>query len=151
MNYIRYQPLSLVRELQQELFPLLCLKERAESVNNPLWAPEVDVKIQDNKLWVMMDVPGVETKDINIEVHDNVLSIEGERQEEQKESQANFYKVERKRGKFLRQIALPYPVEETKIQAKIKNGVLTIELPQLVEKQQRKRRVSETGSIKQLC
>lgn len=143
MNYIRYQPLSLVKELQQELFPLFYLKESRAESSGQLWAPEIDVKVQDNKLLVIMDVPGVEAKDINIEVQENMLTVEGERKEEQVEKQPQFYKAERRSGKFLRQISLPYPVEDTKIVAKMKNGVLTLELPRLEEKPQRRIQIAE--------
>lgn len=146
MTHTRYQPISFVHELQREFFPFLYGGKEEPNVTQKrsLWTPKVDIKEEEKKFIVLMDIPGVESKDIDIEVEGEFLTIKGERKAEQEETQQNYYRMERYTGKFYRQLALPKSIDAAKIQAKIKNGVLVIDLPKQDEgKQQHKIQVEE--------
>lgn len=85
---------------------------------------------EDNKnLYVRIEVPGLETKDIHLSLEDNYLVIEGNKHYEHQEDNNNFHLMECAFGHFARSIYLREAVDETKISAKCKNGVLTVILP----------------------
>jgi HSP20 family protein len=142
---MRY-PGSLLRELQQEFMPFLIgvSPKAKEAPTAVTWEPKVDVKETAEAFILYMDIPGIEAKDIHIEMEDNILSIKGERKLNQEEKSENYYHLERNSGKFYRKFTLPESIDETKILAKVKHGVLTLHLPKAQEsKIQRKINVEE--------
>lgn len=149
MAMIRYhQPSSVLRELQQELFPLLSAWSDAQSQTQPLeglgWIPKVDIKEEDKEFVVYADIPGVNPNEIEIEMEGNSLIIKGERKSEKEEKGKGYYRSECTTGKFYRQFTLPESVDSAKIHAVSKHGVLTIHLPKAEEgKHQRKIKVQE--------
>ena len=88
----------------------------------------MDVVETDKSFEVKIDVPGVETKDIDITLVDNLLTIRGERQSAIEESDDNFYCTERSFGSFVRRVELPSEVDAKHVDAKIENGVLCLQL-----------------------
>ena len=94
-----------------------------------VWAPLVDVYESNDKITVRAEIPGLEPKDIHVSLTGNVLTIEGEKQQEKEEGNENYHRVERYYGSFKRDIELPAEVVGENIEAFHKNGVLTIELP----------------------
>lgn len=90
---------------------------------------DLDMSETKNAVNIVMDVPGVDEKDIEVSLSNGALEISGHREEESEEKEENFHRVERSYGAFRRRIALPCEVEEDKIQAKLKKGVLKIKLP----------------------
>ena len=97
------------------------------SSNN--WTPSVDISEDDNKYSVSADLPGVDKKNVHINVKENVLTVTGERIVENSADSANYHRRERLSGTFKRCFRLPELVIEDKISAKFKNGILTIDLP----------------------
>jgi HSP20 family protein len=97
------------------------------------WAPAVDIQEKDDRYVVQADLPGMSKKDIHINVKDNVLTIEGERKYEKEDKRDNYHRIERSYGTFKRCFRLPEEVQENKITAKFKDGVLTIDLPKAEE------------------
>ena len=91
----------------------------------------LDVSETDNEFTVTADLPGLEEKDINVEVSNNILRIGGEKKLDHEEKGKNFHRIERVSGSFDRSIQLPSPINEENIQASFKNGVLTITLPRV--------------------
>ncbi len=89
----------------------------------------------DGKLTVRADLPGMEKDDINVEIKDNRLTIQGERKNELEEEKEGFYRSERSYGGFCRSLALPENANIDDANATFKNGVLevTIATPQLAE------------------
>ena len=85
-----------------------------------------------------MDIPGMEAKDIDIQVNANVLTVSGERKEEREEKGKTYHRVERRVGAFSRSVTLPCPVKEDAVDAQYKNGILTIKLPKTEEAKARK-------------
>ena len=93
------------------------------------WTPVLDFSETKEFFFVNMEVPGLDPKDIKISMQDHILTIYGERKKEEEEKDERFYRIERSYGTFTRSIRLPMPVEENKVNALFKNGVLTISIP----------------------
>jgi HSP20 family protein len=93
------------------------------------WTPVLDFSETKEFFFVNLEVPGLDPKDIKISLQDHILTIYGERKKEEEEKDERFYRIERSYGTFTRSIRLPMPVEENKVNAVFKNGVLTISVP----------------------
>jgi len=91
--------------------------------------PRVDVLEKGSNVIVKAELPGVAPDDIHISVDGTVLTIAGEKKQEQETKDDEYYRLERSYGSFQRVVALPSRVNEEKAKARYKNGVLTIELP----------------------
>ncbi len=93
------------------------------------WMPTVDVSETEREIIVNAEVPGVEAKDIDVNLVGDVLTIKGERKREHEEKEENFHRIERSYGSFYRSLRLPSEVDGEKIMASYKKGVLRISLP----------------------
>ena len=93
------------------------------------FAPAFDVSETENELIVKAEVPGMDKKDINVNLSDGLLTITGEKHHEKKEESEKYHCFERRYGKFSRTMRLPSEVETEKVDAMYKDGVLTITLP----------------------
>jgi len=97
------------------------------------WAPRIDVKETKDAYEVMADLPGLKKEDIEISLHENVLTLKGERKHEEKKEGENEYFVERNHGSFCRSFQIPSKVKTEEINANYKNGVLHLTLPKAEE------------------
>jgi HSP20 family protein len=91
--------------------------------------PSVDIKEDDKQIVLTSDLPGIDQKDIKVTVEDGTLTLSGERKFEKSTDEENFHRVERSFGSFERSFSLPETVDEDKIVASYKNGVLELTLP----------------------
>lgn len=91
--------------------------------------PKLDIAETDNAYEVTADLPGVEEKDVDVSVAEGVLRIKGERKSEKEEKKKSYHRIERSFGRFERAIALPEGVDQDKIAATFKQGVLHVSLP----------------------
>ena len=89
----------------------------------------VDVYEKDNNIVAEMQIPGVDPKEINISIENNLLRVSGSRKEEKEEKKKNYYRKEIRKGAFERIVRLPAEVEEGKAEAEYKDGVLKIIVP----------------------
>lgn len=92
------------------------------------WAPRLDVSESKDAVVVKAEVPGLEPKDIEISLQGDLLTIKGEKKQEKEEKGERYHRVERSWGAFARAIRLPVPVDTEKVDAKFKNGLLTVTL-----------------------
>jgi HSP20 family protein len=90
------------------------------------WAPSVDVLQKDGDLVVRAEMPGVKPEDVEVAVHNGVLTISGERKIDQEEERAGYYVRELRHGSFRRSMLLPEGVEEEKIHARYQDGILEV-------------------------
>ncbi|HEY9112475.1 MAG TPA: Hsp20/alpha crystallin family protein [Rhodanobacteraceae bacterium] len=102
------------------------------------WAPRVDICEEDTRFVIEADIPGVDPKDIEINMDKGVLSIRGERKSERKVEEGNYTRVERSHGVFHRRFALPDSANPDGISATGRNGVLEISIPKRPETAPRK-------------
>ncbi|HXH08499.1 MAG TPA: Hsp20/alpha crystallin family protein [Alphaproteobacteria bacterium] len=102
------------------------------------WSPPVDIYETDTALVMKAELPGFSKDDIQIELKDNTLVIRGERKREDEVKEGSFHRMERVYGAFQRSFLLPTTVDQGKVQAVYKDGVLELRLPK-VEAAQPKR------------
>jgi HSP20 family protein len=93
------------------------------------FTPAFDVSETENELIVKAEVPGMDQKDIDINLSDGLLSITGEKKHEKEDKNENYHCVERHYGKFSRTMRVPFEVEADKVDATYKDGVLKVTLP----------------------
>ncbi len=108
----------------------------------PLHSPRLDMVEEGNNIVVTTDLPGMDEKDIEITVHDNILRLTGEKKEEKEEKHKDYYRKERYIGKFERSEALPCEVKSDKATAMFKNGVLKITLPKVEPTQKQVQKIN---------
>ncbi len=97
------------------------------------WTPALDLFEEKDNLVVKVELPGMKREDIDVSLHENGLSISGERKGEEKHKDAEVYRTERFVGRFQRTVALPTAVAADKVKAQYKDGILTITLPKTEE------------------
>ena len=90
--------------------------------------PPVDIYEDQQGIQLKLEVPGIDEKDLNINVENNVLTVSGERKFENEQKEENFHRIERRYGSFTRSFTLPNTVDTEKITADYSNGVLNIHL-----------------------
>jgi HSP20 family protein len=132
MNLVRWNPfgeMSLLQNQVNRLFDTALQGWPDESNGTTSWIPAADIYESDNEIVVNLDLPGVDPKMVDLRVENNVLSIRGERQFDEKQNKENFHRVERSYGPFARSFTLSTSVDPDKIRADFKAGVLRITLP----------------------
>lgn len=100
--------------------------------------PAIDLYEEDDKYIVKADLPGVTEKDVELTLHDNVLTIKGQKETHKEEKKKNYYRSERIYGEFSRSITIPGKIDSDKIAAEFKDGVLSIVLPKKEESKTKK-------------
>jgi HSP20 family protein len=103
--------------------------------------PRVDVKETDGEYEVSAELPGMDEKDVELTLADNVLTIRGEKKTEREKKDQDYYLSERSFGSFRRTIPLPAEVDQDKVEAHFKNGVLAVRLPKSAEAPAKTRRL----------
>ena len=102
--------------------------------------PSVEISDDDNQIKVTAEVPGLEEKDIEVLLDDGVLTLKGEKRSETEDKNKQF--SERYYGRFERQIPLGYDIEQDEVDARFKNGVLTVTLPKSAKAQSQVKRIA---------
>jgi HSP20 family protein len=97
------------------------------------WTPALDVYDEKDNFVVKAELPGLKKEDIDINVHNGVLTISGERKHEAEKQEGQTFRSERFFGRFQRSVTLPAAVDLQKVKASYKDGVLTIDLPKAEE------------------
>jgi HSP20 family protein len=122
---------------------------REETLNNTSFAPPVDVYEDEHSVNLKIEVPGIDEKDIDVRIENNLLTVHGERKFEKEEKQDNFRRVERQYGSFARTFTLPTIVDAEKVSANYDKGILKIALPKKAEAKPKQIKV-HVGSEKTL-
>lgn len=94
-----------------------------------LLKPQVDIGATDKEYAISVEVPGVDEKDVKVEITGNTLTIRGEKKQEKEEKNRNYYRIERSYGSFQRVLSLPDDADVDGVKASFKKGVLTITMP----------------------
>jgi HSP20 family protein len=103
------------------------------------WAPALDVLHEDGDIVVRAELPGVKLEDVDITIHNGVLTISGERKAEQQREGSGYYVRERRYGSFRRSMTLPQGVDENSIHARFDGGVLEVRVAGAAAVQEPKR------------
>lgn len=102
-------------------------------MNVTAWVPNMDVAENKDQFTVSVELPGLKHDDVHVTLREGVLTIEGERKEEREQKDVQYHRYERRYGKFMRSFQLPTRVEDDKVSANFKDGILTIEIPKAEE------------------
>lgn len=146
MNVTRYEPWALINRLHQDLDRLFGREfaagedESRGAVSD--WLPAVDVEEKPDAFLLQADLPGVESKDIDITMENGLLSLRGRRQSESKQENGGYRRVERVSGEFFRRFTLPDTADPESISAQMTNGVLTVRIGKRAEIQPRRIQVT---------
>ncbi len=143
MSIIKWDPFRDLLSLQErmnKLFEESLLqtgKERQDLMVGG-WSPAVDVMESNDEIVLKAELPGIDLKDVEVLIKDNVLTLRGERRFEKEEEKENYHRIERTYGTFQRFFTLPASVEQDKIKAKMKDGVLEVRIPKAKEEKSKK-------------
>jgi HSP20 family protein len=132
----RWDPFREMSSLQERMNRLFSDQLGAITHDEALtgnFVPPVDVYEDENSIQVRLEVPGIDEKDIDIRLENNVLTVRGERKFEKEEKEENFHRVERRYGTFTRSFTLPSTVNSEDVQADYDKGVLKIRLAKRAE------------------
>ena len=126
-----FKELSAIHERMNQLFDETFLPARGSEAAPAaaMWSPAVDIYESGDDIVVKAEVPGIEKGDVAVEVKDGILTLRGERKFEKEVKEENYHRIERSYGTFLRSFALPVSVDQDKVSARFKDGVLDVELP----------------------
>jgi HSP20 family protein len=105
-------------------------------------APSIDVSETETELKIEAELPGVDEKDVEVVVSDNMLTIKGEKKSETEEKKKDYHLIERSYGSFTRSLTLPFAVQPDQAKATFKKGVLTITLPKPPEVKAKARKIA---------
>jgi len=149
----RWEPFREFSTLQDRLNRLFRESYGSEGREEPLtatrFAPPVDVYEDEHNVTLKIEVPGIDEKDIDVRIENNVLTVHGERKFEKEEKEENFRRVERQYGSFIRTFTLPTTVDAEKVSAHYDKGILKVALPKKAEAKPKQIKVS-VGSEKTL-
>ena len=134
MNLVRWSPWREMNTLQNRLNHLFSdsfvqSSQSDDDMSLGTWHPVVDMYDEDDRIVIKAELPGMEKKDIAVDVKDRVLTISGERNFDNEVKEEKYYRRERAYGKFQRAFSLPADVDSDKIKADFKDGLLKVEVP----------------------
>src|SRR4030065_1358191 len=131
MTLIKFEPLREFESLSNRL-ERICNDVSGDFSNQ--FHPRIDISEDEKNIYVDVEVPGIKKEDMKLSLQDNILTISGEKKNETKKKNKNFYRSERSYGSFQRSFTLPADVNRDKTEAKFEDGILKI----TVEKSQPK-------------
>jgi HSP20 family protein len=139
MAIVRWDPfrdLITIQERMNRLFDQALFKTRPEDeegLATSMWSPPVDIYETPESIVLKAELPGVSRENIEIQVQDNTLTLKGERKFEREVKDENYLRIERSYGAFQRAFSLPAVIQQERIKAVFKDGVLEVTLPKAEE------------------
>lgn len=138
MALVKWDPfrdIITLRERMDRMFEdsLSRFRMPEEATMPTFWSPSVDIYETDENIVLKAELPGVDKKEVSVEVKDNTLILKGERKREKEVKEENYHRVERSFGTFMRSFSLPVSVKQDQVKAKFKDGVLEVTLPKAEE------------------
>ena len=143
MAITRWDPFREVAALQNRVNSLFRdFSEGESSLTTASFVPPVDIYEDAQKVLLKLEVPGMEEKDLDVRVENNMLTVKGERRFEKDEKEENFHRIERRYGSFYRAFTLPTTVDTESVKASYEAGVLKLELSKKPEAQPKQIKVN---------
>ena len=147
MAVVRWDPFRDLGLLQDRMNRLFDDAGRTWRTDEPAattsWSPAVDIYETEGEIVVKAELPGMERKDITLHLENNVLTLRGERRFQKETKEENYHRIERSYGNFSRSFSIPATVDEEKIRADYKDGVLKIFLPKKEQAKPKQIRIAE--------
>jgi HSP20 family protein len=122
---VRWEPFRELASLQSELSRLLNGLSEGNDSSRP-WVPALDVWETDDEIVYAFDLPGIPEDKLTVELHDDTLTVSGEREQRHEVSKDGYYRFERRAGTFSRTVAVPQGTDESRITASYRDGVLEL-------------------------
>jgi HSP20 family protein len=147
MAVVRWDPFRDLNLLQDRMNRLFDDAGRGWRTDEPAatttWSPSVDIFETEGEIVVNAEMPGMERKDIALHLENNVLTLRGERKFQKETKEENYHRIERSYGNFSRSFSIPATVDEEKIRADYKDGVLKIVLPKKEQAKPKQIKIAE--------
>jgi len=142
MAVVKWDPLRDLLSIQDRMNRLfeqtLSRSQAEEGITASTWSPAVDIYETPETIIMKADLPGLSREDIEIQIRDNTLTLRGERRFAKDVQQENYLRIERAYGAFQRSFTLPATVQQDKIRAVFRDGVLELTLPKAEEAKPKK-------------
>ncbi len=140
-----FRDVAVLQDRMNRLFGDLLERSQPqeEGLGTGIWMPNVDIFETKDAICVRAELPGVKKDDVHVEVKEGVLTLRGDRKFEKEVKEENYHRIERSYGTFHRSFTLPSSVEAEKVSARMKDGVLEVDLP---KKEQAKPRKINVGA-----
>jgi HSP20 family protein len=134
MALVRWDPFRELEEVSDRLNrvfarPATRTANGKETMIVADWTPSVDISETEQEYQIKAEIPDVKKEDVKVMLEDGVLTIQGERKHEKEEKGKKYHRIERSYGSFVRTFSLPDVIEEEKVKADFKDGVLNLHLP----------------------
>ncbi|MGZ8365413.1 MAG: Hsp20/alpha crystallin family protein [Nitrospira sp.] len=134
MALVRWDPFRELEEVSDRLNrvfarPATRTANGKETMIVADWTPSVDISETEQEYQIKAEIPDVKKEDVKVMLEDGVLTIQGERKHEKEEKGKKYHRIERSYGSFVRTFSLPDVIEEEKVKAEFKDGVLNLHLP----------------------
>ena len=138
MSLVRFSPFSEFEALRRQMDRVFeDFTGLGRYTDDTIWQPEVELRDNGEDLTLRIALPGIEKKDLDISVSRDAVTISGEHRYEKKTEEKGYYHSEFRYGKFERVINLPVAVQNDKVEAEFKNGILNLTLPKIEEAKNR--------------
>ena len=137
MALIRWQPFREIETLRHQFDQLFDELAGGNRESEMTWMPLVELQDADANLILRAQIPGIEAKDLDVHFTRDAVSIAGEHRYQNKAEEKGFFRSEFRYGKFQRLVPLPVHVQNDRVQAEFKNGILTLTLPKVEQAQRR--------------
>jgi HSP20 family protein len=138
--------LQRLNRILDEAFAGLPFPEQGGNILTASWVPATDVSEDANTIQITMELAGVNPEDVRISLEGNVLTIRGEKRQEDEENSERVHRIERIYGMFERAFVLPNTADSERIEAQCENGVLTVSIPKVERARPREIRVNSSAS-----
>jgi len=135
MALVRWQPFQEMATLQRQMNRLFdeLMPMTREGENGIAFVPSAEMEETADAIHLKLEIPGMDAKDLNIEVSAEAVSISGERKSETKSEEKGVTRTEFRYGKFQRVIPLSTRIQNDKVKAEYKDGILNLTLPKAEE------------------
>ncbi len=147
MVHVKWEPfrdLMAMQDRMTRLFDETLSRIWKEEVPPGVWSPPVDIMERENEVVLKMDLPEMNQNEIEIKAEENTLIIQGERKFIKESPDASYLQIQRPFGSFQRTFALPRGIDQEKIKASYKDGVLRVALPKKVDRHPKQITVEES-------
>jgi HSP20 family protein len=121
--------LQRLNRILDEAFAGLPFPEQGGNILTASWVPPTDVSEDTDSIQISMELAGVDPNDVRISLENNILTIRGEKRQEDEQDDDRVHRIERIYGMFQRTFVLPNTVDADRIEARYENGVLTVRIP----------------------
>jgi HSP20 family protein len=134
MNLIKWNPFNELEDISNRLNQIFGRPAVSAAADQQMlkvadWTPSVDISETDQAYLIKAEIPEVKKEDVKVTIDDGMITIQGERKMEKEEKGKKFHRIERSYGSFVRSFRLPDGVDESKVKAEFKDGMINVTLP----------------------